>query len=66
MPSYTHYTPFRVTPSYGYQYDLRLTLDGITANIIKNTIVSLDGTDNAEIADSIFAKLAKLGFRLPE
>jgi hypothetical protein len=65
MPSYTKYRPFHVTPSYGYQYDLRLTLDGVTANIIKNTVVSLDGTDKAEVADSIFAKLAKLGFGKP-
>ncbi len=57
------YSPFQRPGVPLFHYDLRLKKDGVIANIINKTIVSIEGTDDPVIADSIVKELETFGFR---
>ena len=65
-PYKSKYAPFKQIESNRIDgYDLCLVKDGIKANIIKNTIVSVVGTDDMNKYESIIDELKILGFKLP-
>jgi hypothetical protein len=64
---YKEFAPFSLgANSNQNKYDLTLKKDGVTFNIIKNTIVSWEGTDDLALEDVLIRQLKKLGFKLPE
>lgn len=60
------YAPFKRVRQTAHTYDLELEKDGITANIINNTIVSFTGTADGAVADQMVQKLKYFGFKLHE
>jgi hypothetical protein len=64
---YKKFAPFSLGANTGQsKYDLRLKKDGVTFDIIKNTIVSWEGAVDPALEAVLLGQLKKLGFKLPE